>query len=295
MKTIYFNYRNPKAAALQSRQRQQLSTPTKDLLTEWRRFAQNISAHFPDKDRNWMVWQFEQACYNQNLAVTEIHCPLLESILRSLAVPCGYFDRPGIITTFHYASYRILGKWLAAQGVPFRLLVASQVVEEQAAVFRRALSRCLTSEEAFGILDAEDPKILFKIRKTIQQGQMVLAYLDGNIGGERKTDPQRRHSCPIPLRDGSIDVRIGVGYMASWLQVPVYPIWSIRDVHGLGFILHDPIEATRSHNTATEAAVSMVKHVYGMFAESLIASPALWENWFFLDEFKTKQGEEVRE
>lgn len=266
-------YRHTDFADLRAQVSRHLSDPSSSMVREWNRFESNICAHFKDRDAHWRLWQYEQALLNQALAIRESSCPILEQKLRSSPIPDGYLDSTGIVATFHSGSYRALGKWLVLSGHRVKLLVSARVKQQQHALFGREISSSLSRDGDFGVLDAEEPMVTFKIRRALAEGYMVLIYLDGNVGR------RDRHTVSVPLMQGHISLRMGATDLARIFKVPIYPIYSKRTRGSIEFVLHDPLRDLRDPQQATEA-------LFSNFADILCDQPFLWENWFFLDEFK---------
>ncbi|TDS06562.1 lysophospholipid acyltransferase family protein [Sphingobacterium paludis] len=278
MPTIQFKYQYPAYDQIRSALDIRLLDPSPNLIAEWARFDPNIRLQFPGSDHNWRYWQFEQACFNQSLAIAESNCRLLEDRLSENVVPAGYFKNAGIIATFHFASYRIIGKWLAASSIKFVLLVSGDVKDSQEAIFHEQIAGCLQDSSAFYILNANDPRVILKIRTAIRQGYMVLIYVDGNVGGRKRKET-------ITLLHSEIAVRSGVFDIAQMLGVPIYPIYADRGERSLMFNLVRPLSVCDGVAHGGNTGSAGAHRLYGVIKDRLAAAPYLWENWFHLDEF----------
>lgn len=279
MHIIQFPYNSPTYSEIKKGQSEQFAIPSADFIAEWRRFERNIHSEFPSSDLSWRFWQFELACLNQSLSIRDLECTDMKDKLSQLMIPTNYFDSVGFIATFHFASYRLLGKWLALRGIPFLLVVSGKVKSEQEMLFYRSIEACLQKPADFGVLDANDPRILFKIKRGIDSGYMILIYVDGNISASDKRLTEVR------LLEHDISVQSGIGFMANWLKVPVYPILSVRDRDNVGFVLHDPLLVTSDFVNGEDRVTVLVKKLYSFLSNLLQDEPGMWENWFYLDEF----------
>lgn len=280
MQTILFPYKNAAYSELEKAHLEQFTAPSIEMIADWRRFERNIHSEFPSSDVSWRFWQFEIACINQNLSIRDLECVSMEGELSQLPIPDNYFGSPGFIATFHFGSYRLLGKWLALHGVPFLLVVSGKVKDEQATSFNNTIEACLQKPTDFDILDANDPRILFKIKSGIDSGYMILIYVDGNISASDKRLTEVR------LFEHHISVQSGIEFMANWLRVPVYPIFSVRDRDNVGFVLHDSLKVSPKSFPETNMEGALLSKLYSLLSNLLKNQPGMWENWFYLDEFR---------
>ena len=278
MLTVQFQYQHPAYDQIRSALEVKLLDPSPNLIADWDRFDTNIHLHFPSSDRNWRYWQFEQACFNQSLAIAESSCQLLEDSLSENVFPAGYFKNAGIIATFHFASYRIIGKWLAASSIKFVLVVSGEVKDSQETIFHEQIAGCLQDSSAFYILNANDPRVILKIRTAVRRGYMVLIYVDGNVGGSGRKETITLFHSKIAVRSGACDI-------ARMLGVPLYPIYANRGEGTLMFNLADPLDGCDKGAQDVNAGTAGMHSLYGAIKDSMLAAPYLWENWFHLDEF----------
>lgn len=278
---LFLPYTHPDAAACLQAVDAQLAHPGPPIVQDWLDFDRLMARVWPASDRAWRADQFRLACHHQELVLREASCEQLAGALSHLALPPGYLDTPAIIPTFHTGSYRILGAWLAMQGIPFSLLVAGQVRQEQEAIYWRTLAPYLRQKADFAVLDADDPGVLFAMRSALTRGHCLLVYADGNVGG-------RSHTHRIRLGETWLRVPLGIGLLARLMAVPVQPIWTIREPDGLRFLLHTPYygltPAGQTREDRLGAARNCMDHLYGLFLRGLPVAPWQWECWYYLDE-----------
>lgn len=281
MQKVHIDYINSEFEWIKEAIARRVDRPESSMLLEWRRFERNITKHFSTREPSWAFWQYEQALFSQALAVVESGCVSLEYMLRKNPVPEGYIGTPGIVGTFHSGSYRVLAKWLVLSGLRVKLVVSSEVKRQQEPLFFREIEACLSHPDDFGVLDAGDPRITFKVRDALSEGFMVLIYLDGNVGHSG------RRTVEVPLFDAHIILRQGAADLARIFEVPVYPIFCTRERGGLEYFLFPPVNPSLECLAGLKAG-EITTDLFYSFLQLVSDRPYLWENWFFMDEFTSR-------
>lgn len=278
MHTIDFYYKHPNFGKILRDLKSEFTKPDATLLADWYRFEKNIAKQFPKAGKDWLFWQFEQACLNQMLAVEETTCQLLQKKMSKSIIPDSYLRVPGIVATFHFASYRILGKWLALSRRRFMLIVSDRVKDDQEDLFYREIKSCNPDPSGFLVASANDRRLIFKIRNAISKGYHIMIYVDGNVGS--RSDVLEN----LPFFKSPFRIQIGVERIAKMLNVPIYPIIATRTAASLGFKLLDPVFAFDTAGSSNDLG-SIVGELFNILSADLQIHPYLWENWFYLDEF----------
>src|SRR3546814_661083 len=112
--------------------------------TWYRRFAifsTNLGLMMPQIPVARHIELFKKTVRNQCWAKVEenfvsvIDYSMQEAVAKAVA---GLHSQPAVICTFHTGSYRLLGHVLAKMGVPFALLVASDIAVNQGDAFRQS-------------------------------------------------------------------------------------------------------------------------------------------------------------
>ena len=186
-------------------------------------------------------------------------------------------EKPGIICTFHTGSYRLINYLLHLSGVPLALLIGQYAHDNQREVFADLVGKAgqNTAAPAFSILNATDPKVLFKIKQRLQEGTSVLTYIDG-YQGTHSLDS--RNSLKVHFLAQHQLVKKGLPYIAYKFNVPIYPVICFREADdSLRLIRLEPIE--KKEMDIALFAEYAVNKIYSAFAAFLQHYPAQWENW----------------
>lgn len=281
--TLFLSYTHHDAERCLHRIDDQLNQPSADLFREWTDFSRHLALVWPGSTPEWRTNQFRLACYHQDLLIQEASCDELTKGLSKLGLPSGYLTKPAIIATFHVGSYRILGQWLALQRIPFSLLVSGAVKEAQEAIYWDTVSPHLRHETDFAVLNADDPGVLFAMRRSLGAGHCILAYLDGNVGGMSQ-------SHLVNLGNLQFRVPLGIGFLAHLMDVPVFPIWTARVPDGLQLLLKAPYlplqHRSRDKRDYISPAKLCLEMLFDQFFKDLSVAPWQWEGWFYLDDFQ---------
>lgn len=183
-------------------------------------------------------------------------------------------QEPGIICTFHTGSYRLINHLLLKQGIDFVLLVSKKVKQRDGASFEQRYQKDVADGKTLTVLNAEDPSVLFKLRRLLQQGKSILAYVDGNTGSGS-------NGIAIPFFGKEVIVRKGLPMLAHWLDVPIYPLANIRKNKELTFYARPPIRPSKcidKHEFALEA----IRQLYGFLEYTINDYLDQWEGWLHL-------------
>jgi len=189
-----------------------------------------------------------------------------------------YLAKPGIVATYHVGSYRLIGRWLMQQKLPFVLLVATRVTKQTA--FSTYLQR--NKRQGFQlppILLAEDPHVIRKMCNYIKQGFYILTYVDGGRGCFTDIDLDRL--APVPFFSGKLYIHRGIPLLARLAECPIYPIVVPRTTaHVPKLIAHDPIYVAWDENTLDHLNAVLCK-LFGILQDTLTQSVYLhqWEHW----------------
>lgn len=219
------------------------------------------------------IAHYRKAIYHQLCTIQEQSCAVLSAEMGRQALPTTLSRRPGIMATFHLGSYRLIGKWLAMQGIPFVLLVTKQVKNEQETLYRDVLRPYDPQRARFVLLDAESPRVLLELRKWVANGFFVLIYADGNSGSGR----QDKHRSDVQFGKLRLSVRMGIPTIGRLLHLPIYPIYSLRSAGAVQLILHDPLDGGTTPG-------QVMQRLYAGLYHHATACPEQWEGWFYLQD-----------
>ena len=257
--------------------------------TWYRRFAvfsANLGLMMPEIPMASHIELFKKTVRNQCWAkaeechVSAIDYGMAEEVKQAIA---GLHGRPAVICTFHTGSYRLLGHVLAKMGVPFVLLVASDIAANQGTAICEAFRTMgYANESTFDIIEAESPAAALKMMRCLHRGVSLLTYADGNTGA----GSQQTNTVPVSFMGGILHVRQGLPWLALKANVPLLTIHCLREETGR-IVFRPGMDALESsggehHASAPQRAMQCL---YSDLAALIADCPWQWENWLYLHRF----------
>ena len=191
-------------------------------------------------------------------------------------------DKPGIIATFHTGPYRLLPLYLMKNKIPFTLLVSRDVAEQQGAANRLLQQRLAGKgkESLFDTLIVEEPLVLLKMKRAIEAGRFVLAYIDGNMGAAGSGRSKR--DVLLPFLGAKLWVKTGVADMAFRLACPFYTCVANFDKRGRAEITLHQTVGYKEHKSRAAFIVNTVQNLYHQLETTVRDYPMQWEGWLYI-------------
>lgn len=190
--------------------------------------------------------------------------------------------QPAVICTFHTGSYRLLGHVLAQMGVPFALLVASDIASRQGQAFRESFkTHGYSNTPAFDIIEAESPASALKMMRYLRSGVSLLTYADGNTGAGN----QQTNTLPVSFMEGTLHVRQGLPWLALKARVPLLTILCLRGETGRISFKMGSGALEFPHESIELASARAMQCIYSDLAAQITDCPWQWENWLYLHRF----------
>jgi lauroyl/myristoyl acyltransferase len=192
--------------------------------------------------------------------------------------------QPFIFCTFHLGSYRLIANLLARMECSFTTLVRKEIHAQQTQEileYGERMKATYNLEFDARVANAEDPKILYKLIKELQEGRSLLVYLDGNLGsGDEKLQP-------VNFLNQTINLRKGIPYISYLTKTPILPVIanreeSLQNVLTIGTPIYP--EASQSRE---EYASSSLQEIIDWVSPYIAKYPDQWEAWGYLHNFLT--------
>ncbi len=191
-------------------------------------------------------------------------------------------DRPGIICTFHSGSFRMIGHYLAENGISFVLLVSKDGLQREDELASRKYDERQRQMLGLDLIDANDSNSLFRITRELRKGKSILIYADGNTG---TGDERSGHNLlSIPFLNQQIRARAGAAFISHLTSVPIYPVISTRQwkyVPCLDFFRPILPDKKLNRQVFAEQAIS---RIYKYLEKAVEKKPWQWEAWLYLHE-----------
>ena len=249
-------------------------------------FSTNLGLMMPQIPVANHIELFKQTVRNQCWAKEEEnHVAAMDFLMHGGATEAitDLRHQPAVICTFHTGSYRLLGHMLAQRGVPFALLVASDIASKQGYAFRESFKAYSDADTpAFDIIDAESPASALKMMRCLRNGVSLLTYADGNTGAGN----QQTSTVPVSFMEGTLHVRQGLPWLALKARVPLLTIHCLRGDQGkVLFKLGGNALESLYHEPIALASARAMQHIYADLAAQIKDCPWQWETWLYLHRF----------
>lgn len=199
---------------------------------------------------------------------------------------------PSIICTFHTGSYRLLNLFLAKHNIAYSLVTSNSVMTQHGISFKKMyneVSSDILIEEGLKIIDCENANSGLEIIKDIKKGRKILIYIDGNSGSGRETI-NNSNKCEINFLNQKIFARLGIGYLAHRMQIPILTIVSYRNsINEIRLKFFDPIFSDEKQEK-TLSAKKVTQDIYDFVAPIIQQYPEQWEAWLYLHKVADTRG-----
>lgn len=184
-------------------------------------------------------------------------------------------ERPCVISSFHFGSYRLLNAFLAKNNIHYTAVCPKAILEREEEMFRENLF----SNKDAKFIELESPALGLKIIKELKNGRNVFLYFDGfrsTLKGRTSEDEK------ISFLNKEIYVKKEVAHLANVAKVPLITTIAYRkNIDDIRLHFFDPILPDTEKNKE-EYALEATKLAYDRFSHFLKMYPGQWETWLYL-------------
>jgi lauroyl/myristoyl acyltransferase len=191
---------------------------------------------------------------------------------------------PQIICTYHYGSYRLINHLLALTGIPFALIVSSEVIKKQGDLINTLYAKFKTTNSSFNVIDAESRTSAIQMLRALTSGKSLVVYIDGNTGAGDSTF-ESNNCIEIPFLENQIKARKGVATLSYISKTPIIPFVCIRkSVQAHIFQFGVSIKPTdfSCKDYYVQFATSKLFSFIGSY---IVKNPGQWESLLYLHKF----------
>jgi lauroyl/myristoyl acyltransferase len=252
-------------------------------------FKANIHHFLPYINENDYENLFKKFLYNAYLAETDQSN--YEKIKKIIINNVGSYNiielncKPTIFAAFHFGSYRMITSYLLYQGFKVVLIVEDTVYNTQRteidADFEQIKLFANKNESNLILLNVSDVSSIFRLKKMLKEGYVLVVYMDGNTGLKKNVDLEKE-CFEIDFLKSSIFVRKGILELAYIMNASVVPVVS-KYVENDRIILNffNKIEAF-SFKNRSEFVKTTLKLLYAILEDFIYKNPEQWECWLYM-------------
>lgn len=247
----------------------------------------NLLNFLPEIAADTHEYLFKDMLLHQQLSLLEYRYPEIVAHV----TPEGSYEevitllknQPCIVCTFHMGSNRVLNHLLAASEVPYAVVMANHIAQEEGEAFKGLFADAYQQQhgEPFTVIEAQKPDACLKMLRELKKGKSLIVYIDGNTGaGDDSIKNENR--CRIDFLNGHVYARSGVAYLSHLANVPVVTAVSYRkSLDTIQLRFGAPIYPDLQKDRKTYAAETTQK-IYNTFMPLLKQYPEQWECWMYL-------------
>lgn len=230
---------------------------------------------------------FKNIMLNKDLSILEQQYPEVLDTVSYEGLNKSIFTQlnngPAIFCTFHMGSNRMVNHFLAANKIPFTLVIANHISKEEGDLFVQMFNNVYKSnlDNELRIIQAEQPNAALKMLRELKNGNSLLVYIDGNTGaGDDSIKNENRHK--IVFLNQSIYARTGVAYLSYIANVPIIPVVCYRkSLEDLKLKFFPSIFPEKNMEKTIFTKVTTQK-IFDLFVTILEKYPEQWECWIYL-------------
>lgn len=189
----------------------------------------------------------------------------------------------GIIATYHFGPFQLINYILINANIPYVLLVGPQSLKEWQYRYPALMHRMeqAAKNNRFQLLDAQQSSSLRKMYRLLHEGYQLLLYIDGMEGIDLSA-PER--TIQVNYLGQEIRVAKGAAALASYFQVPIYPVLLRRGYDSIYIERDKPIYPApfKDRHAFIQSASD---RLFGFLARFVLHWPEQWTNWSMLHRF----------
>lgn len=200
---------------------------------------------------------------------------------------------PSIFATFHYGSYRVINSYLLKQGFKVVLIIDDFVYKDQKEklenLYLKHKEEALKNNSDFIILNVKEPAFIFKLKRLLLNGYVLVVYMDGNAGSLKKIDFNKGW-LEIDFLNSKINVKSGIvalSYILKASIVPVITCWD--DNENLEIKFYNSI-STSDYSDRNLYIKDTILKLYSILEEKLYTNPTQWECWSYIHKWFEKKS-----
>lgn len=184
-------------------------------------------------------------------------------------------NKPCIITSFHFGSYRMLNKYLLDNNISYTAVGPKSILDKEKECFEKHLFK--KGDAKF--IELEAPNVAFQILRELRNGRSVFVYVDGFRGNIQNIASE----CAITkLLQQKIYVRKGIFQLASIANVPIISSVCYRKSK-TDLRIHFFEEIRYDGNEERDIFVqNSIDKLYSEFSKFLVKYPEQWEGWMYV-------------
>lgn len=247
----------------------------------------SFTVFLPDLPHTKHQQHFREVLFNQYYAFIERgDLDLVDNLdLSSLKL---LKDTGFILCSFHYGAYKLLSASLIKSNRKFFVVINNSVSQEikkaNHEFFKIGKKRYKnTVQQELIHLEAENVNFIFQAKELIDQGFIMLIFLDGNSGLDGIMNTQGKNMYGITFLNQEIFVKKGLTALSYAYKVPILPVFSLRNPNSpiIKIQSFEPLYPDFSMSRDEYSKV-ITQKLYSILEAKVIEKPFEWEGWLYV-------------
>lgn len=196
--------------------------------------------------------------------------------------------RGHIFVSYHAGSYNLSLRYLVHKKIPFCAVANNEYINEHKVTVQKLYNDVPNKNiKNLQIFSAEDPKLLLKLTKILNEGISVYIFIDGNSGTKKNDLSKDKNLLKIDFLNHHIYARQGVAYLAYLSKAPIATIVAYRDKELNNTVKIDVIEtnAIIQKYCRSDFINLITQKLYSKLEIYLKTNYEQWSGWFYLHNF----------
>lgn len=194
-----------------------------------------------------------------------------------------------IFCAFHHGAYRLLSHVLMSAGYHVTVVMDRAVAEKSEADFGRNLAEHAESAglapDTFAFRDTSDPGLMRGMLRDLKQGRVLILYLDGNTGINRK-GLRVDHTVKVPFLGKQLNSRVGIPALAHLAKVPVVPVRLLQSDEDLFWNRAEFLAPIHPEGEPRDVFIERALGIlWGTVERQVSADPCRWESLRYANKY----------
>ncbi len=267
--------------------------PSEEIIEKYSASEAFCSANFnvllPNLDHKEHRQRFREVLFNQSMAFFErIDYDLIDNLdLSDFHLP-EYNGKGFLLCSYHYGAYKLISSALIKSNRKFFLVINDSVTQdvrnENFENFQLAKKRYNnTAQEKFVHVSAQSKNFIFDTKELIEQGYIMLMFLDGNSGMDGIMKHNSKNMVEISFLNKSIFVKQGLSSLSHAYNVPILPVFSNRK-KGSNIVKIESFDLIHPDLTIPrkEYSQEITQQLYRVLEHKVAQEPFEWEGWLYV-------------
>ena len=197
----------------------------------------------------------------------------------------SHLKEPTIFATFHYGSYRVINSYLLTHGFKVVLIIDGLVYirqkKEMEKMYLKYKEEAEKSNSDFIILSVKEPSFIFKLKRLLLDGYVLVVYMDGNSGSLKETNFDKGW-IEIDFLNNKMNVKNGIPVLSLLLKASIIPVITYWGEHEELQMQFYPSIFPNGYSDNKLYVKDVIMKLYSILEKDLYNNPAQWESWSYM-------------